>query len=117
MAKALSLTIASTTTTTRGDLEHYAGEDVVLTCTVESGSVTGLSLTLTIRDKFSGTAYVTKSGSVTNSSTFTLTLASADTVAAVLNPSTFLYEIERTDSGHRTVLARGRWTILPQLTL
>lgn len=105
------------------NISFYKGEDVVLTVTMTpTTAISGWTLQFTMRTQYGDpTALVTKSlGSgiaITNptSGIFTVSLASADTAGLELR--TYVYDIQRIDSGARTVLTIGNITLLPEVTL
>jgi hypothetical protein len=105
------------------NLSFYKGEDVVLTVTMAPPtSISGWTLQFTLRKQHGdATALITKTSgagiTVTDSTNgiFKVTLASADTSA--LDLRAYVYDIQRTDSGSRTVLTIGNLTLLPEVAL
>jgi hypothetical protein len=105
------------------NISFYKGEDVTLTVTMSPATtITGWTLQFTLRKQFGdATALVTKtigSGITVTDATngvFTVSLASADTSG--LDLRAYVYDIQRTDSGNRTVLTIGNVTLLPEVTL
>jgi hypothetical protein len=105
------------------NISVYQGEDVVLTVTMSPATaISGWTLQFTLRTQYGDpTALVTKTiGSgiaITDpvNGIFTVSLASADT--ADLGLRAYVYDIQRIDSGARTVLTIGNLTILPEVGL
>ncbi|OAI46891.1 hypothetical protein AYO44_10570 [Planctomycetaceae bacterium SCGC AG-212-F19] len=105
------------------NISFYKGEDVVLTITMAPATaITGWSLQFTLRKQFGdATPLVTKTTgagiTITDAANgvFKVTLASADT--ANLDLRAYVYDIQRTDTGNRTVLTTGNLTLLPEVAL
>lgn len=102
------------------NIELHKGEDAVITVTMTPvTNITGWALAFNIRrSPDDPTALVTKttlSGmSITNPSNgvFTITLDRADT--RDLDYRELFFDIQRTDTGFRTVLTYGSCTLLPK---
>jgi hypothetical protein len=111
----------STTTATQANFSFYKGEDVTITDTMSPATnITGWSLQFTVRKNFGdATALITKtigSGITVTDLTngiFKIAVANADTSG--LTPGAYVYDVERTDSGNRTVLTTGYLNILPEV--
>jgi hypothetical protein len=107
----------------QANISFYKGEDVVLTVTMAPATaISGWTLQFTLRTQYGDpTALVTKTNgsgiTITNPTTgiFTVSLASADT--AGLDLRAFVYDIQRIDTGARTVLTIGNLTLLPEVSL
>ena len=105
------------------NMSFYKGEDVVLTVTMTPATaITGWTLQFTLRKQYGdATALVTKTTgagiTITDATNgiFKVTLASADT--AGLDLRAYVYDIQRIDSGNRTVLTIGNLTLLPEVAL
>lgn len=105
------------------NLSFYKGEDVVLTVTMTPAtSIAGWTLQFTLRKQFGdAAALVTKTTgagiTITDAANgvFKVTVASADT--AGLDLRAYVYDIQRTDTGSRTVLTIGNLTLLPEVAL
>jgi hypothetical protein len=105
------------------NISFYKGEDVTLTVTMSPATnITGWTLAFTVKQKYGDAiAVVSKSTSsgitITDAvnGVFTVTIASADT--NLLDQQGYVYDIQRTNAGNRTVLAIGNLTLLPEVTL
>lgn len=105
------------------NISFYKGEDVTLTVTMTPAtSISGWTLQFTLRKQYGDTvALITKTiGSgitVTDAGNgvFKIALASADSSA--LDLRAYVYDIQRTDVGNRTVLTIGNVTLLPEVAL
>ncbi len=105
------------------NISFYKGEDVVLTVSMTpTTAISGWTLQFTMRTQYGDpTALVTKTNgsgiAITDSvnGVFTVSLASADT--AGLDLRAYVYDIQRIDSGARTVLTIGNLTLLPEVSL
>src|SRR5262249_27360661 len=101
----------------------YKGEDVTLTVTMTPATnITGWSLQFTLRKQYGdSTALITKTTgagiTITDATNgvFKVTLPSADTQA--LDLRAYVFDIQRTDAGNRTVLTIGNTTVLPEVAL
>ena len=113
----------NTTTAVQANFSFYKGEDVAISDTMSPATaIAGWSLQFTVRKKFGdATALVTKTTgagiTITDSvnGVFKITLAGADT--AGLDLTAYVYDIQRIDSGSRTVLTIGNMTLLPEVAL
>lgn len=102
------------------DLRVAAGADVVLAFAPLAGIDPavlgdGTALSFAARSPLTGAVAVSAAGVVTNGGTgaFSVTLPAASTAA--LTPGLgYPYDVWRTDSGHKTQLARGRLLALPR---
>lgn len=105
------------------NISFYKGEDVTLTVTMSPvTNITGWTLQFTLRKQYGDTtALITKTTgagiTITDAANgvFQVTLASADTVNQELRP--YVYDIQRTNAGNRTVLTIGNLTLLPEVAL
>lgn len=117
---AISIT-GSASTAIQSNFSLYKGEDVVVTDSMTPvTNITGWSLQFTLRKNYGdATALVTKTVgagiTVTDATNgvFKITLASADTANLALG--NYVYDVERTDVGNRTVLSIGNLNILPEV--
>src|SRR5579862_9901579 len=108
---------------TIANISFYKGEDVTLTVTMSpTTNIAGWTLQFTVRTSYGDpNALLTKTtGSgitITNagSGIFTITIASAD--SSGLAQRAYVFDIQRIDSGNRTVLTIGNLTLLPEVTL
>lgn len=107
------------------NLYWYKGEDVLISAAFSgTQSISGWTLSFTIRDEYGGSILIQKtigSGiSVTSAAngTFTITITSANTN---IDYNTYLgnfpYDVSRTDSGNEQVLATGLCFISPAATI
>ncbi len=111
----------STATAVHANFSFYKGEDVVITDTMDpTTAISGWSLQFTLRKNYGDPSpLLTKtigSGITVTDATngvFTIALADADTVN--LAPGAYVYDIERTNAGNRTVLTIGVLNILPEV--
>jgi predicted RecA/RadA family phage recombinase len=112
---------ANVTTAIQANFSIYKGEDVAITDSLSPvTNITGWSLQFTLRKNYGDTsAILTKTigagitvTDVTNG-VFKIALANADT--ANLAPGVYVYDVERTDAGNRTVLTIGYLNILPEV--
>jgi hypothetical protein len=107
------------------DIAWYLGEDVTLTVTMSPAvNITGWSLAFTVKRAYGDAAALlsktTAAGiTITDAANgvFRVTLASADTNNATVGAGAYVYDVQRTDSGFRTVLCLGTLTVLPEVTL
>jgi hypothetical protein len=110
----------SQTATVTANLSISKGEDVTVTDTITATDITGWSLTFSLKRQYGdASALLTKTvgAGITitsaGSGIFTVAIARADTTG--LDPRTYVYDIQRTDSGHQTVLTTGNLTLLPEV--
>lgn len=95
----------------KATISMFVGEDVVLSFSPASSqvvtSIAGWTLLFTLRDVPGGTTQFTVSGVITNgaSGIYTVTIPRASTLS--LTPGTYDYDVSRTDSGSRAVIAYG----------
>ena len=109
------------TTAVQTNFSFYKGEDVAVTDTMSPATgISGWSLQFTLRKNYGDpTPLLTKTIgagiTVTDAvnGVFTIALANADT--ANLAPGAYVYDIERTNAGNRTVLTIGVLNILPEV--
>jgi hypothetical protein len=100
------------------NLSCLAGEAVVITVTMDTppvGGISGWALAFYLKQKYpDAVALVTKTSgagiAVTDATAgvFTITLATADTDQT---PGPYYYDVWRTDAGQETALAHGRFSI------
>jgi hypothetical protein len=108
---------------TIANISFYKGEDVTLTVTMTPATnITGWTLQFTVRKSYGdSTALITKTigaGITVTDSTngiFTVAIASGDTTN--LDQRAYVFDIQRTNGGNRTVLTIGNLTLLPEVTL
>lgn len=120
MPRSIPITV---TPPTIANVSFYKGEDVDLTVTLSPPTnITGWSLQFTLRKQYGdAAALLTKTigaGITVTDATngvFKVALASAD--SAGLELKAYVYDIQRTDAGNRTVLTIGNLTLLPEVTL
>jgi hypothetical protein len=105
----------------RPALTAVRGEDRTYACTHQnSGSdstpvnISGWTITVTAKVKPEGTAVLTKTGTVVSGSagTYSWSVTHADTL---INPQEYQLDIWRVDSGARTLMALGTWTVLSEV--
>lgn len=96
------------------------GQDRTYSCTHQtSGSdatainITGWTISATAKDD-SGTVVLSKAGTVTNGAagTYTWAVTASDTL---LTPAAYRLDIYRTDSGSRTLMGLGTWTVTSEV--
>jgi len=105
------------------NISFYRGEDVTLTVTMSPATnITGWTLQFTVRKAYGdAAALITKTTgagiTITDATNgvFTVSIASADTLD--LEQRAYVFDIQRTNSGNRTVLTIGNLTLLPEVTL
>jgi hypothetical protein len=104
-------------------LSWFRGEDVALTVTLTPPtSISGWSLTFTVRDRPGGTVKLTKDNGGTGGLTITdagngvfkVTIARADT--QTLTVQAYVYDIRRTDSGNNAIIAFGSINLKQEVT-
>lgn len=108
---------------TIANISFYKGEDVTLTVTMSPATnITGWTLAFTVRKSYGdASALMTKTSgagiTVTDATNgvFKVAIASADSTG--LEQRAYVFDIQRTDSGSRTVLTIGTLTLLPEVTL
>jgi len=105
------------------NLSFYRGEDITLTVTMTPVTdITGWTLQFTVRKQYGDTTALlakTVGAGVTitdaTNGVFTVALASAETTG--LDLRAYVYDIQRTNAGNRTVLTIGSVTLLPEVGL
>lgn len=120
-----NLYVDSVQLATRTDIAFYHGEDVTLTVTMSPATnISGWSLSFTVKRALADTSALiskTTASGITiadaANGVFRIAIASANTNNANVGPGAYTYDVQRTDSGFRTVLAIGTLTVLPQVTL
>jgi hypothetical protein len=99
----------------RQDVALYRGEDVTLTVTMRPATaIGGWSITFTAKAKPDGAALITKPATITDPTNgiFTVPIASSDTNNPQVPASDYVYDIFRTDTGAKTCLALGKFSVL-----
>lgn len=100
---------------TRQDFAANAGEDLVLTFTMNplpSGGIAGWTLLCTVKSSLTGAVLTTSAGTVTDgpNGKFQVTLTRTQT-GTTLGVGTWFYDVWRTDSGLQAQLAYGNLTL------
>ena len=121
MAK--DLLLAASQAASKADAAFHQGEDLTLTATMApAANITGWTLTFSIKKQYGDAAALltkTVGAGITiidaANGVFQIALASADTAA--LETRQYVFDIQRTNSGSRTVLTIGNITVLPQVSL
>lgn len=111
----------NSTAAVQANFSFYKGEDVVITDSMSpAAAISGWALQFTLRKNYGDPApLLTKTigaGIAVTDPTngvFTIAVADADTVN--LLPGAYVYDVERTDAGNRTVLTIGVLNILPEV--
>ena len=103
------------------NITFYKGEDVTITVTMSPATnITSWTFVFTAKDKLGGTQALQK----TNASftiadalngVFRFTLSATDT-GTTLSVRTYVYDIQRTNSGSATVLVTGNLKVLGEVT-
>src|ERR1700684_4211335 len=104
------------------NIAFYRGEDVLLTVTMSPvTAILGWNLQFSLREHYGdpGSPLIVKTNGAgitlidTTNGIFTVPLAQADTLPLAFGA--YVYDIQRTDSGSRTVLVAGNVNLLPEV--